>query len=255
MTDNNSEIIKYMDDLMQSDLYIKQKKLQEERAKTIKHGKDVVHISYLGGFLNGEDLANYEEDLKKANLQISSYNKAGIIYNSIEDYSNLINVAVNSDLTKNIIFGVAGNLVWDTIKIITKKIFNKTKNKKIDHHTASKKTKKELTFGISLSLNKNTGFNFRLNGKIKAKDIDKVLDKASEFVREQKENKDYKHPLFLYYDDKNDKWVAVDMLDDIKHKMGQNAKPKKKRVQKSASKKIKPKKKNNGLLQIVTFNI
>ena len=29
-TDNNSDIIKYMDDLMQSDLYIKQKKLQEE---------------------------------------------------------------------------------------------------------------------------------------------------------------------------------------------------------------------------------
>ena len=232
---------------MQSELYIKQKKLEEERAKTVKYGKDVVHISYLGSVINGDDLANYEEDLKKANLQISSYNKSGIIYNSIEDYSNLINVVVNSDLTKNIIFGVAGNLVWDTIKLVTKKIFNKTKNKKVDHYTASKKTKKELTFGISLSLNRNTGFNFRLHGKLKAKDIDKALDKASEFVREQKENKDYKHPLFLYYDDKNNKWIAVDMLEDIKLKVKESADSKKKPAKKSASKKTKPKKKNNGL--------
>lgn len=203
------DLIKNLDDFMKSDIYLNQKKLLEEKQKTVKHGDKVVHINYYEGVITSDDLTHCSSLLKNADLELSSYDKNGVIYNSLEDYKNLMSVVLNDELTKNIILGVVGNIVWDTIKTITKNIFNKVKNN-------NQSTKREITFGINLSLNKNTGFNFRLNSKISSERVDKSLDQAKEFVRTQQPNKEYQFPIFLYYDDKKNVWIPVDSVEDIK---------------------------------------
>ncbi len=205
------DLIKYLDDFMKSEIYLNQKELLEEKQKTLKYGDNVVHINYYDGVITSDDLTLCSSLLKNADIELSSYDENGVLYNSLEDYTNLMSVVLNDELTKSIIFGVLGNFVWDTIKTITKNVFNKVKEN-------NKSTKREITFGIHLSLNKNTGFKFRLNSKMSSETIDKSLDHAKEFVKTQQPNEEYQLPIFLYYDNKNNVWIPVNILEDIRKK-------------------------------------
>jgi len=208
-----------INDLMNSEAYKNHKKKLDEKKKTIKNGENVVHINYYEGILNKDDLKEYSVSLEKIELQLSSYDKNGVMYASLEEYSNLMNVVLTDELTKNILYGVAGNLIWDTIKTLTKKIFTKVKNKNLNHLSGGRSKKKNVTFWIHLSLNEYTGFDFRLDGKFNSKTIEKSLEQATEFVKVQTPKEKYDHPLFLYYDHKKKEWVAVDMIKEIKQKV------------------------------------
>lgn len=78
MTNNKVDIIKYLDDFMQSDVYKQQMNLLEEKKKTVKSGSNVVHINYYEHILNDADLNEFSALLKKVQLEISSYNKTGV---------------------------------------------------------------------------------------------------------------------------------------------------------------------------------
>lgn len=218
MTNSKVDIIKYLDDFMQSDVYKQQMNLLEEKKKTVKYGSNVVHINYYEHVLNDADLNEFAGLLKKVQLEISSYNKTGVVYNSLEDYTNMMSIALNDELTKNIVFGVVGNAVWDTIKTIAKTILPNTKPKKSTKIAGNKTTKKSMTFGISMSLDKNTGFRFRLDSTLTSKTTDKALDQIKEVVKKQTPNKAYDHPLFFYYDKKKNIWIGVNMLEDLRRK-------------------------------------
>ncbi len=213
-----SNIRKILDDFKNSEVFKNQEKLLDEKRKTVKSGSNVVHITYIGGILNNNDLDEFSNELKKDELELSSFDKSGLAYNNLEDYSNMIYVALNSELAKNILFGILGNAVWDTIKLVTKKIFSKTKNQEIYSNSGGQISKKEVTFGINIDIDRNTGFNFRLDNKFTSETIDNSLNQAAEFVKLQTPNDTFKHPLFLYYDHENEKWIPVDMLEDIKKK-------------------------------------
>lgn len=225
-------------DFLNSDAFKNQKKILEEKRKTIKVGDNVIHIEYYEGILDKDDLEGFSIELKKNAIELSSFDKSGVAYNSLEDYTNMVFLALNSELTKNIIYAVAGNVVWETIKIITKKIFSKSKNRTIDSYSGKGQTvKKEITFGINLSLDENTGFNFRLDNKFTTETIDKPLNQAAEFLKTQTPNDSFNHPLFLYYDHKNEKWISVNMMDDIRQK--HFSPPKKEKKTKSTKRKKK----------------
>jgi len=49
-------------------------------------GDNVVHLEYLGE-LNEACLSEINEKLKTAGLELSSFNKSGVMYNSFEEYS------------------------------------------------------------------------------------------------------------------------------------------------------------------------
>lgn len=208
-----------LDDFMKSQAFKNQEKLLEEKRKTVKSGSNVIHVEYFGGILNNDDLEEFSLELKKNELELSSFDKSGVVYNNLEDYSNMVYLALNSELAKNILYAAAGSVVWESIKLITKRIFSKTKNKKINSNSGGGQIKKkQITFGINIIIDRNTGFKFRLDNKFTTETIDKSLNQAAEFVQSQTPNAVYTHPLFLYYDHKNEKWIPVDIMEDIKKK-------------------------------------
>jgi hypothetical protein len=222
---------------MNSEAFKNQEKLLEEKRKTVKSGSNVVHVEYFGVILNNDDLEEFSLELKKNELELSSFDKSGVAYNNLEDYTNMIYVGLNSELAKNILYAAAGSVVWESIKLITKRIFSKTKNQEINSYSGGGQIrKKEITFGIHIHIDRNTGFKFRLDKKFTTETIDKPLNQAVEFVKTQSPNAVYTHPLFLYYDHKNEKWIPVDMMEDIRKKhlkpKGAKKNPKSKRKKK-----------------------
>lgn len=205
---------KNLNDIMNSDIMREYERRMAEKELTVKRGDNVVHVNYYEGIITSEDLKEINEQLAVVHLEISSYDKNGVMYASLEDFTNLMNVVINHELTKNVVFGVVGNIVWETIKVITLKIFKKVKGQSITK-ISTKPTKKELTFGLHLSLNKNTGFEFRLDTRLSNETVDKALDKAKEYVKAQTPNEKYKQPQFLYFDEKKDDWVVVDVMEEI----------------------------------------
>ena len=212
--EEKKDIAKQLSDIMNSDIMREYEKRMEEKELTVKRGNSVVHVNYYEGVITSEDLKEIDGELEAIQLELSSYDKNGVMYASLEDFTNLMNVVVNHELTKNVVFGVVGNIVWETIKAITIKIFKKVKGQNITT-ISTKPTKKELTFGLHLSLNKNTGFEFRLDTRLSTETVDKALDKAKDYIKVQTPNESYKQPKFLYYDEKINEWVVVDVMAEI----------------------------------------
>ena len=44
------------EDITKSDWYLKYEKLNEERSRTVKKGDNVVHLTYLGGLIDNEEI-------------------------------------------------------------------------------------------------------------------------------------------------------------------------------------------------------
>lgn len=224
----SEETSKQIDDIMNCDIMREYEKRMAEKELTVKRGDNVVHVNYYEGIITSEDLNAVDDQLKVIQLELSSYDKSGVMYASLEDFTNLMNVVINHELTKNVVFGVVSNIVWETIKAITLKIHKKVKGHSITK-ISTKPTNKELTFGLHLSLNRNTGFEFRLDAKLSTETVDKALDKAKDYVKTQTPNESYKQPKFLYYDEKKNEWVVVDVMAEIRKQTNKKRGSKKKK--------------------------
>jgi hypothetical protein len=78
---------------------------------------------------------------------------------------------------------------------------------------------KEIKFGLQVNLDNKTGFNIELDGNVSDETIEKCLDKVLGFLKEQKPRNKYQIPDYVYYSEKEDKWVKLDVMEEIEKKM------------------------------------
>lgn len=204
------------DDILKGEWYLELKKLREERSKTLKSGDNVIHLEYLGGLLDINDIAEIENRLKQADIELSRFDSSGFPKAALEDYLNVVFVAIQTPLISNILTGVFSNFVWESIKFSVIKVWFNTRQKKITKFTSRTQEKKNVTFGLEVSLDKNTSFNFRLDGDLSEKTIDKSLDKILNFLKEQKLNESYKHQYFMTYNSTLDNWEKLDVEEELR---------------------------------------
>ena len=177
----NKSVKEHLDEFKNSDLYKTQDKLLKERNKTVKRGSNILHLNYLGEFSESE-LEEINKKLSNANLELSSFNKSGVIYNSLEEYSLVTYFVIHQPIFIEILKNIGNSAIWDSIKW--------------------------------------------------------SLDKAFEFLREQKINENYKIPDYVHYSEKDKKWLKVDVLKEIRAK---NLKKKNKALEKVLKEKRKKK--------------
>jgi len=207
------------EDIFKSDWYLKYKKLNEERRKTVKTGDNVIHLSYLRGLIDSEELRDIEENLKQSQIELSSFDKSGLAQNAFEEYLNVIYIAISTPLISNILTGVVSSIVWDSIKVTVKKVWVKVRNKEYTKLTAGSQEKKKITFGLEIKLDKNTSFNFRLDGDLSEELIEKSLDKAFNYLKEQQLNENYKHSYFMTFNSTNENWNKLDVEEELRTEM------------------------------------
>ena len=213
-SETKKELLNTVQEFMNSDIYKEQEKLLEERSKTLKSGADVIHSTYLGHQLEDSDLKEIEEILKKENLQLSSYNKSGIIYNLIDDYT-LTTFFVISYQIYQLLNEVKSNALWDILKYVILKTWNKINTRT---HIANEKIK----FGITVNLDEKTRINVQIEGSEKL--ASETLDKVLTYLKTQERNTDKKmFPDYINYDEKKGAFVKIDVANKIIKKANRNS--------------------------------
>ncbi len=212
---------------MQKDVWEEQRLLLEERRRTIVLSPTALHIDYYGPILTPKELKECEHVLREAGLQLSSFNKTGIVYAAFEDYSNLARVILHDELTKSIVYGVAGSLVWETIKEVTKRAWRSLAGAKTKRVSGPDIEDSKVTFGIDYRIDANTGIAFRLEGSLSEASLDKILDETRSLVGKMTPNAEYQRPLFARYDVKTKRWVILDPIEEVRRAHFAQMKPRK----------------------------
>jgi hypothetical protein len=203
-----------LDDIMQSDSYKSQQKLIEERKKTIKRGNNVVHLEFLGE-LEQNELNEIENKLKSANLELSYFNKTGVIYNNLDQYSLVTYFVLSQPLVQEILKSIGMSATWDSIKWVITFALEKLKGKKYNKIVDSEIKESEMKFGFSAKLDENTEFNFELDGNLDKEIIQNSLNQAFEFLEKQKINESYKIADYVNYSKEEKEWKKTDVMEEI----------------------------------------
>lgn len=188
--------------------------MYEKKYSTIIKSPNAIHLEYIGNLLSESDLEEYDQELKKAGLILSSFDTSGVFTNTIEDFKNVVEIVINDDLTKNIIYGVSGGIVYDALKSLVKKVFSKSKGKHYITYTTESFKRKTVTYGIKFNIDSNTGLVFRFDKKFTEDTIEDGLSKAKEELLVQLPNSEYYPDYFLHFDHKEKKWVKVDVMEE-----------------------------------------
>lgn len=214
----NKSMGELLDEFMNSDAYKRQAKLLEEKQKSIKTGDNIVHLEYLGE-LNDSDLVEINNKLKTVSIELSSFDKSGVMYNSLEEYSLVTFFVLNQPIVIELLKGVGTNALWDVIKFSILSVRDKIKGERYYKNQAGTFEQKEIKFGLQVNLDNKTGFNIELDGNVSDETIEKCLDKVLGFLKEQKPRNKYQIPDYVYYSEKEDKWVKLDVMEEIEKKM------------------------------------
>jgi len=213
-SESDKNLEKELNDFMQSDIYKKQEELRRERMKTVKSGNDVVHLEYVGE-LNFSETAEIESILAAGGLRLSSYDKSGLVYACLDQFTLTSSLLISSTLLNDLLFGLSTNAAWDAIKWSAVGIWTKVKERKVNKIQSGKIVGKEITFGLKVYLDKNTGINMQLSGNVSEEVISESLDKALDFLREQGLNQSYKIEDFAFYHEGKKQWKKVDVMVEL----------------------------------------
>nr|WP_319999152.1 hypothetical protein [uncultured Draconibacterium sp.] len=183
----------------------------KEKEKFIKHGPDVIHLTHLGPVFDQVELKEIENRLSKNGIQLSHYDKSGDMYAALEDFSLITFLAISQPIIGELINGILPNALWDTIKFTVSSIHQKVKNRNCNRATIDEVVSKPMTFGMKVQIDKNTSFDFKLDGEFDENIVNSSLDKVLDYLKEQKPNSVYKRTEFVVFDSSNKKWKIVDI--------------------------------------------
>tara|TARA_R110002050_G_scaffold113496_1_gene228372 strand:+ start:2362 stop:3027 length:666 start_codon:yes stop_codon:yes gene_type:complete len=181
------------------------------KEKFVKHGPDVIHLTHLGPVFDQVKLKEIENRLSKNGIRLSHYDKSGDIYAALEDFSLISFLAISQPIIGKLINGVFPNALWDTIKFTVSSIHQKVKNRNCNRATIDEAASKPMTFGMKVHIDKNTSFDFKLNGEFDENIVNSSLDKVLDYLKEIKPSPVYKRTEFVVFNSEKKKWERVDI--------------------------------------------
>lgn len=184
---------------------------------TVKHGENVIHLEYYDGIITSTEIAEIENSLKEYNLELSRFDKSGNVYASVEDFNLHIAIFLSDPIVQTIIVGLGTNALWDTIKQTAFFIWKKVKQRNWDRQ-AEQGRKSTLNFGVKIKLDKNTYFDFKIDGNFSEELVIESLDKAIDFLKSVKRNEAPSKDNLYIFDKQNKSWKKVDVMHEMRKK-------------------------------------
>jgi len=206
-------------DFINSDEYKEYEEMMIEKKKDLKNGPNVIHLEYLGSLFEESDFIEYENKLNGVGLELSRFDKSGVMYNCLDKFELVTYISIAPPIILELIKGTGSNATWDVVKYLLFSAWRKLRNKSYTRATSQIAEKKEISFGLKVSIDSQTAFDMSLKGDLDESVIQNSLDKVLDFLREQKPNEKFKHPDYVYFDSISSKWVKVDVLSEIRKMM------------------------------------
>ncbi len=217
---------------------LEQATLMADKEKTIKTGDNVLHIDYLSGLLTNDDLQEIESQLKAIGLELSSYDKSGVPYNSLEELTGIVRQILSSNVTHDILIGALGSAVWAGLSKIWATTYKKLKGQKINYSSSGGNvTTKDVTMSIVLHINETTSVEYNLRGDFQ--NDDEALETFNKILENVKNIPLNENPRRPYVAEANFDKKSVEIIDEEKFFQDQIAKQRKTKKKSPKGKKKK----------------
>ncbi len=128
---------------------------------------------------------------------------------------------------QNILLGLGTNALWDTIKKTAFFVWSKVKQR-YWVKSAGAHRKANLNFGLKVKLDKNTGFDLKLDGDLSDELVLEALDKTIDLLKSAEKNDSPKKAKFYIFDKTEKKWIEVDIMNEMRKRYEQQIERKKK---------------------------
>lgn len=177
---------------------------------TVRRGPNVVHLDYFGSMLGASELTHLGNKLDNAGLELSSFDKSGIPYNNLQDYSLQVYIAISSSILGTLLSSVGQNAAWDAIKYATIYAWHRFKRVK------SIGSKQPLNFGLKVNIGQGHGVELKLDGDFSEDTALKAMDKAFKLLRDTQPKEKPQFANFYIFDQKKGEWVEIDVMAAIR---------------------------------------
>ncbi|MDR6545061.1 hypothetical protein J2810_001103 [Chryseobacterium rhizosphaerae] len=193
------------------------------KMSTVKRGDNIIHLDYFDGLIISNEISEIENLLEDGKLELSRFDKRGITYNSIDDFTLQVSLCLSDPIVQNILLGVAGNIIWDSIKKTSIFIWKTIKKRHWDNEESNKRQK--INFGLRIKTEDGKNISLNLDSELSGDTLREALDKSFEVIKElnktnkQKKSHELSYPTDFYVFDKEKKlWLEVDIMEEIRKK-------------------------------------
>ncbi|MFN8287732.1 MAG: hypothetical protein U0V74_13305 [Chitinophagales bacterium] len=197
-----------------------------QKSKTLKTGENIVHLDYYGRLITLDEINRIEDQLRTCKLELSRYDKDGVMYASLEEYTLQVFLFIGATTVKDVLVGVGTNATWDTIKSVSVYLWNTIRSKLI----AKDVRNKSINFGLKMKIDGNTSFDFKIDGDMSEEVVLQSLDKILKFLETVPPNRTPAPPEFVVYNEEKKSWEVKDVrLELFKRVMEDKAKKSKRK--------------------------
>ncbi len=193
------------------------------KMRTVKKGNNVIHLDYFDGLIIPNEISEIEKIFEGGKIKLSRFDKNGIPYNSIEDFTLQVSLYINNPIIQNILLGVVGNILWDSIKNASIFIWKTVKMRHWDNDKSNKKQK--INFGLRIKIDKEKSISLNLDSELTEEIISNALDEALELIKELNKSDEQEKPNessfssdFYVFDKEKNLWLRVDVVEEIRKK-------------------------------------
>lgn len=198
--------------------------MMASKYSTIKKGPNVIHLDYYHGIIDDNDIAEIENNISPQGLLLSRFDKNGVPYASIQDFTLQIALFLSDPIVQTILLGVGTNSLWDSIKASSLLVWRRLKQRL--WHLPEKGRKSKMNFGIKVCIDNESSIDLKLDGDVEEETILQALDKIIDLLKSVKANKSKTCNKFFVYDKKKG-WVEINAMEEIMKKAEHSSKKKK----------------------------
>lgn len=188
------------------------KREAEKRAKkysTLKQGNNVIHIEYYSVFLDDSDIIEIEKNLKVAELELSRFDRLGVPFASLRDFSLDLFLLISNPIVQNILLGVSSSIIWDSIKASTLLVWKRFIHKQQNTGDTS------MNCGMEIQIDEYTNIQLKFEGNGAEEEMQEALDKILNLIHSIKTTEINKNNNFFIYDKDLKNWKALDRMKEI----------------------------------------
>jgi len=183
---------------------------------TIKRGPKVIHLDYYGSVLDENDISEIEHEVNNAGLELSRFDKSGVAFASVDDYTLHIALFISSPISKLIFEHLGKNIAWEVVKASAIKIWRKVKSKRDTQQSTG--VPKKVNVGLRISLDNGKITDFHLDGELAEETVLIVMDKVLNYSERQNQLPvdPGDMPGFVEYDEELDELKLVDVMQEFR---------------------------------------
>ena len=185
---------------------------------TVRKGPNVVHLDYFGSMLDADELVLLNNKLADAALELSSFDKSGIPYNSLQDFSLQAYIAISASVLGNLLSGIGPNAAWDAIKCVTVYTWHRFRKIKTIG------SKQSMNFGLKVNIGNGNGLELKLDGDFSEETALKALDKGLKLMRDFQPKEKPQFSNFHVFDPETGEWAEIDVMAAIRATIAANSK-------------------------------